>query len=191
MSTNYDAGEILVGGQSDVFTAPVGTAFPTTITSATDTFAGWVHLGYTSENGVKPGGSKTIADVKSSQAFYPTRKIVSAIDLTLEFELQQWNSENIILAFGGGEVTEPSPNIFRYTPPSPSHLDERAMLVRTVDDTRIYLWGYTRVLNTKAYTTELVRTKEAVLPIGMSLLDPGASDPWFMLSNDPAFVLAS
>lgn len=191
MTTNYDAGQIMVGGASDVFTSDVGTTFPTTITGPTQDFPGWEHLGLTSENGVKPGGSKTIADIKSSQRFYPTRKIVTAIDQTLEFELQQWNTINIILAFGGGTVTEPSPGIFKYTPPTASFLDERAMLVRTIDGDRIYLWGYTRVLNTKAFQTDMVRTKESVLPIGMSLLDPGEEDPWFFLTNDPAFSTGS
>lgn len=185
MTTTYDPAEILVGGLTDVFTADIGTAFPTTITGPTQDFGvNWVHLGLTSENGVKPGGSKTIADIRSSQRFYPTRKIVTAIDTTLEFELQQWNTENVILAFGGGDVTEPTPGIFKYTPPAASFIDEREMLARTVDGDKIYLWGYTRVLNTKAYQTDLVRTKEAVLPIGMSLLDPGDSDPWFFLTND-------
>lgn len=189
MTTVYDSDQILVGGASDVFVAPVGTAFPTTITGPDDDFGvDWLHLGLTTDNGVKPGGSKTISDVRSSQRFYPTRKIPTAIDETLEMELQQWNAVNIVLAFGGGEITEPSPGIYKYTPPAASFLDERAMLVRVVDGARVDLWGYTRLLNTKAFQTDLVRTKESVLPIGMSLLDPGEEDPWFFLSNDSAFA---
>lgn len=191
MSTVYDSDEVLVGGATDVFVAPVGTTFPTTITTATDTFAGFSHLGYTTDDGVKPKLTRNIADVNSSQSFYPIRRIVTSLDIGVEFALQQWNSETLLLALGGGTITEPSNNVFKYTPPDESAIDERALLLRTVDGDKVYLWGFTRAENSRDFESSLVRTAEATLPIGMTVLDPGSSDAFFMLTNDPAFVLAS
>lgn len=191
MATVYDADEVLVGGATDVFVAPTGTTFPTTITSATDTYAGFSHLGYTTEDGVRPALNRNINDINASQAFYPLRRIVASIEFTIEFDLQQWNSETVLLALGGGTITEPSNDVFKFTPADESFLDERALLFRTVDGDRIYVWGFTKTLNTRSFESSLVRTAEATLPIGMTVQDPGTSDPFFMLTNDPAFVLAS
>lgn len=191
MSTVYDADEVLVGGATDVFVAPVGTTFPTTITSATDNFPGFSHLGYTTEDGVRPNLTRNINDVNASQAFYPIRRIVASIELTIEFDLQQWNSETVLLGLGGGTITEPSNNVFKFTPADESFIDERALLLRTVDGDKVYVWGFTKTQNSRDFTSSLVRTAEATLPIGMTVLDPGTSDPFFMLTNDPAFVLAS
>lgn len=191
MATVYDSDEVLVGGATDVFVAPKGTAFPTTITTSTDTFPGFSHLGYTAENGVRPNIGQTINDVKASQAFWPIRRIVTAKTGQIEFDLIQWNSETLLLALGGGAITEPTNNVFKFTPADESFIDERALLLRTVDGDKVYLWGFTNTQNTKGFQSSLTRTAEATLPIGMSILDPGTSDPYFMLTNDPAFVLAS
>lgn len=191
MTTVYESDEILVGGATDVFTAPVGTAFPTTITTATDNFPGFNHLGYTTEDGVKPTLARNVNDVRASQSFYPVRRVVASIDIQVEFALEQWNSETLLLALGGGTITEPTNNIFKYTPADESHIDEHALLLRTVDGDKIYLWGFTRTQNSRNFESSLVRTAEALLPIGMTVLDPGSSDAFFMLTNDPAFVLNS
>jgi hypothetical protein len=191
MTTVYDADEILVGGATDVFVAPVGTTFPTTISTPADNFPGFMHLGYTTEDGVRPSLTRNVNDIRSAQSFYPVRRVVASLDILVEFDLQQWNSETLLLALGGGTVTEPTNNIFRFTPAAESFIDERALLLRTVDGDKVYLWGFTRTQNSKNFQSSLVRTDAAVLPIGMTVLDPGVSDAFFMITNDPAFVLAS
>lgn len=191
MTTVYDSDEILVGGATDVFAAPVGTSFPTTITDANQSFPGFSHLGYTSEDGVKLTLARNISEVRASQSFYPVRRIVTSVDIGVEFALEQWNTENLLVAMGGGTVTEPTDNIFKYTPPAESQIAEYALLTRTVDGDKIYLWAYTRVQNARNFESSMVRTAAALLPIGMTVLDPGTSDSFFGLTNDPAFVLGS
>jgi hypothetical protein len=191
MTTIYDADEVLVGGATDVFVAPTGTAFPTTITLPTDNFPGFNHLGYTTEDGVRPNIGRTTNDIRSAQSFWPIRRVVATFEGLIEFDLMQWNSETLMLALGGGTITEPTNNIFKYLPAAESFIDERELLLRTVDGDKVYLWGFTRVVNTKNFQSSLVRTDASVLPIGMTVLDPGASDALFMLTNDPAFVMAS
>lgn len=191
MATSYDADEVLVGGSTDVFVAPTGTTFPTTITSSTDNFPGFVSLGYTTEDGVKPNFAKQIKDIRASQAFYALRRVVESVNAGVEFDLLQWNSETVLLALGGGTITEPSNNVFKFTPADESFIDERALLFRTVDGDKVYVWGFTKTQNSRDFTSSMVRTDAATLPIGMTVLDPGTADPFFFLTNDPAFVLAS
>lgn len=188
MAEFYDSDEVLVGGATGVYVAPVGTALPTTITT---NFPGFVHLGYTTEDGVRPTLGRTVNDIRASQSFYPVRRVVSEFNLQVEFDLLQWNSETLSLALGGGTVTEPTDNVFKFTPAAESFIDERALLLHTVDGSKTYLWGFPRTQNTKDFTSSLVRADSAVLPVGMTALDPGTDDPFFLLTDDPAFVLAS
>src|SRR5207248_4431686 len=106
---------------------------------------------YTTEDGVKLSLSRNVADVRASQSFYPVRRIVTSIDIQAEFTLEQWNTENLLVALGGGTITEPSNNIFKYTPPAESAIAEYALLTRTVDGSKVYLWAYTRVQNSRNF----------------------------------------
>lgn len=189
MTLTYEADETLVGGATDVYVSDLGVAFPTDIDTAIAD--DWLHLGYTTENGVKPGLKRTIFEARASQAFYPIRRVVTAIESLIEFELQQWNSDTVLLALGGGEITALGGGLFKYVPPEESFIDERQLLLHTVDGDRSYRWGYQRVQNTKDFASDFTRTALATLPIGMTLLDPGADDAFFFITDDPAFEAAS
>lgn len=185
MSTNYDPEEIAVNGLTDVYVAPVGTTFPASLDAD---LSDWTHLGLTAESGVKPGLNRTLFSVKSSQRFYPTRKGVASIDADIEFDLQQWNSDTLLLALGGGTIEDEGGGEWLFTPAPSSFIDERALLLVTTDGDNVTMWGWARTTNTKNFTSSFVRTAESVLPIGMSILDPGDAEPFLIRGNSAAFV---
>ncbi len=189
MTLAYDPLEEVIAGFTHVFVADVGTPRPDSFDEGD--FAAWTHLGLTTEDGVRPSHNKTTFDVKSSQRFYPGRRGVSSIELQIEFDLQQWNSETLILALGGGTIEDAGGGLVKFTPADESFIDERALLLHTVDGDNQYLWGYSRTTNTKSFQSSFVRTAEAALPIGMSVLDPGDDVAFDILIDNAAFLVGS
>lgn len=181
-----DVDEIVVGANGTVWVAPVGTAAPADESAAPG--AGWVDLGFTSEDGVTLSDAKTFERIPVWQLFYAARIIVTERDLNLSFNLRQWSGVKVKLAFGGGEVTEPTSGKFKYTPPSPADIDERALLLDWSDGTKKYRLVQPRGMVTEAVETNLVRTAAADLPITFGLLGTDGVDPWYLLTNDPAFA---
>lgn len=180
--------EIVVGANGSIWTAPIGTAAPADETAAPG--AGWVDLGYATEDGVTVTDAKTLEAIPVWQLFYAARRIVTERDLTLGFGLRQWGHEKVKLAFGGGEVTEPAPGHFKYTPPSPEELDERSFMIDWIDGTKKYRLVVARGIVSENVETNITRGAAADLPITVSLIGDDAGDPWYLLTNDPAFDAA-
>jgi len=180
-----DADQIVVAANGTVYAAPVGTTQPVTPTEAPS--AAWVDLGYINEDGATFTDTKEIEDITSWQSFYPTRKIVTAKEATVSFALQQWNEQSIPLAFGGGAVTNPSVGVWRYVPPDPETLDERALMIDWTDGDKDYRLIIPKGLVTEAVETQLVRTGSAELPITFSAVPDTDEDPFILLTNDLAF----
>ncbi len=186
-----DATEVVVGASGDIYTAPVGTTAPTDPTSAYA--AGWsASLGYLTEDGVSWAPSVENNLIGAWQSFYPIRALIASRNITVGFSLMQWNTETLRLAFGGGEVTEPSNNVFKYTPPDASEQDERALGIDWADGDEHYRLIIPKGIVSDIGETNLVRTDAAVLPITFSIQAPPAGeDPWFLLTDSAAFVLGS
>lgn len=181
-----DADEIVIAANGTVRVAPVGTAEPTTPTEAPA--AAWVDLGYITEEGATFTDSKEIEDILAWQSFYPVRKIVTGKEAAVSFSLRQWNEATIPLAFGGGAVTNPTTGVWRYAPPSPEDIDERALMLDWQDGDKNYRLIIPKGLVTDAVETNLVRTDSAVLPISFAAIPAStADDPWFVLTDDLAF----
>ncbi len=185
-----DVDEIVVGANGTVWVAPVGTAAPADEAEAPG--AGWVDMGYTSEDGATLTDSKTLEQIPVWQLFYAARRIITERDLNVAVVLRQWSGEKVKLAFGGGEVTEPdvvgNPGKYKYTPPSPGEIDERAYMLDWVDGTKHYRLVIPRCMVTENVETNLVRTAAADLPITVGILGSDGVDPWYLLTDDPAFA---
>lgn len=182
-----DVNQIVVAANGVVSVAAVGTTAPTDPTTALA--AGWVNLGYVTEAGVKFKDTKTIQDVNAWQSFYPVRKIITAKDATLEFSLEQWTINTIMLAFGGGSYTQTgSPPKFTYHPPSPSSVDLRAMCIDWQDGTKNFRLYIARGLVQDAVETQLVRQNASELPIVFAAVPTSSSvDAYTLFTDDPAF----
>lgn len=180
-----DADEIVVAANGTVRVAPVGSTQPTNPTSAP--VAAWVDLGYVTEDGATFTDSKEIEDVLAWQSFYPVRKIVTAKEATLAFSLRQWNEATVKLAFGGGTITNPSLGVWKFVPPDPETLDERALMLDWQDGDKNYRLIFPKGLVTEAVETQLVRTGSAELPITFSAVPATGDDAYILLTDDIAF----
>lgn len=176
--------EIVVGANGTVRIAPIGTAAPAD--SAVAPAAGWLDLGYLSEDGVTLTDARTIEKIPVWQLFYAARMIVTERDFMIAFVMRQWSEVNVPLAFGGGVVSTVTAGNYKYTPPAPELIDERAAMVDWVDGTKKYRLIVPRCLVTENVETNLSRTAAADLPITLSIVGDDSADNWYLLTNDPA-----
>lgn len=177
--------EILVGADGSIHVAAVGTTAPTTPTASYA--GGWAELGFASTEGVKVHDGKTLEEINVWQSFYAVRRIITAREFTASFQLAQWNADTVALAFGGGEVTSPSGGVFKYTPPDPQTLDERALGIDWQDGSKDYRLIIPRGIVQDAVDTDVSRSAAALLPIVFGVITDGSTDPWYLLTNDPSF----
>lgn len=178
--------EIVVGANGTVRFAPIGTAAPVDETVAPD--AGWVDVGFLSDDGVTFHDAKTLEVIPVWQLFNPARRIVTERDTSLSMVLRQWSKTNVPFAFGGGTVSTPSAGHYKYAPPPPDLIDERSLMVDWADGTKKYRLLVVRGMVTEAVETQLHRAGAADLPVGYGVNGVDGADPWYLLTNDPAFA---
>lgn len=190
--------ELVVGANGAVLLAEVGATLPTDIGSGTtlqdvidDLEAlDFVHLGFNDEDGATFTDAKTIENKKAWQQFYPVRKIVTDRDAMAKFALLQWNRDTISFAFGGGTFTATA-NGTKYAPPAPEDIDERIMVVAWADGDKLYMVVLPKVVCEENVETQLQRTELAKFPITVGVLGVDNEDPWYFLTNDPAWEPSS
>ena len=182
-----NAGEIVVGANGRVLVAPATVTMPTDVVAPWP--AGWVDLGYLTEAGVKLTDGRTMAEAKAWQSIYAVRRLVASKSSKVAFTLTQWDKVTVPLAFGGGTVDTVSAGLYRYRPPSPATVDERAVGVEWDDGGRRYRLIIPLGMAVDPVATDLARTKSAELPIGFEVTTPAVGvDPWFLLSSDPSLA---
>jgi hypothetical protein len=150
-------GAVYVGAESLAPPATPGTA-PAT---------GWKELGYTTEDGATFTSDQTVTGVMAWQALGAIRNLVTDAPLSIKFtciELTPWVVE---LAFGGGSVDGTTS---KYTPPDPSVLSTKAVLVRSMDGTAVWDWYFPRTQLQASRDINLQRIQETRLPIEMGVL---------------------
>lgn len=182
-----DTQELVVAAHGDVYIAPVGTTLPTNPTAALN--AAFRGLGLITEDGVTLSVAPDIESFNAWQRRQPVRRELTGQDITLGFALEQWNAENVKFAYSGGDVSEPSPGIFRYDFPSDEDsLEERAIVVDWQDGDKSYRIVFSEGNVTEETETQLVRNDLAVLPITFSVNSPtNGGSPGYLLVDDAAF----
>jgi hypothetical protein len=182
-----DSTELIVASSGSINVAPVGTTLPTAATGALA--AAFVNLGYVTEDGVTLTVTPQITDFNAWQSRQPVRRELTNQEVQAAFALEQWNDENLPLAFGGGAVTQPSAGVFRYDLPAPADaLDERALVVIWLDGTTEYRLVLPRGNVSEAVAVPLKRSELAVLPITFKALQPDVGQsPGYLLTNDATF----
>ena len=185
-----DVDQIVVGANGSIHVAPIGTTQP--VSEAAAYAAGWVELGYTSEDGVTLTDSKTIEPIPVWQLFYPARRVITDRDFSAAFVLRQWSADTVALAFGGGEVTEVSTGHFKYEPPAPEVIDERALGITWLDGDKTYRLIIPRGVVIENVETKIARGAAADLPVTFGIIgDDAGGAPWYLLTDDPAFEPAA
>jgi hypothetical protein len=183
----FDAGDIRVAGVANIYLAPLGTAFPAWETPPADP---WMDLGYVTPDGITANYGREVTEIYAMQSADPVRIISTRMPKTIAFSMMQQGRDQLILAMGGGTyATEAAlTDVFRYTPPDASVIDERAMLVEMVDGAFTYRWEYKRVMNREGVEEKLLREDSVNFPVTMAILIPADnSAPFNMITNDPAY----
>lgn len=183
--------ELVVANTGEVSVAPVGTALPTDPTAALN--AAFTGLGYTNEDGVTFTVTPSITDFMAWQSNLPIRRELTSQEVQVQFNLQQWNENNVPLAFGGGAVTVPSSGVYKYTLPADGDaLDERAMIIDAQDGTHHFRIIMPRGNVSEAASATFKRSQEALLPITFKALAPGSGvTPAYILTDAPGFAVGS
>lgn len=184
-----DADEVRVAGSGGVYVADLGTAFPafSADLEADDDFT---NLGYITEDGATFTLSREVEDIFAWQSPDPIRTINKRVPKTVKFDLMQSDYHAFMLALGGGTwgVAGVAPNeVYTYTPPAVSAVDERAMILELVDGTLKYRWYFKRALNKEGVEFQATRNTSVNYPVSMSILTPAdASAPFTFETNDDA-----
>lgn len=181
--------EIVVGANGTIRAAATSVAEPADISAAFA--AGWVDLGYASEDGVTALDSKTLERINVWQLFYPARRIIVDRDFTLAFALRQFSGIQVELAFGGGEVTEDGAGKYRFTPPDPEVIDERKLSVEWIDGDNTYRFIIPKGMVVDNVETKIVRSAASDLPITFGVNGTEGEAPWYLLTDDPTFAEAT
>lgn len=186
MSGNAEA--IVIGANGSVSVAPLGTPLPETIDDTLN--AAFLDTGYLSEDGVKQTDGRTVEGIKVWQSLYEVRRFVTAKEFMIAFVMREWNRVTLPLAYGGGTITE-SPadsGFFRYDPPPPEQIDERAMVIDWVDGERRSRVVIARGNVSENVESTIARSGPADLPITFNALGEDGELPWYFLSDDPIFA---
>lgn len=183
----FDSGDIRVAGNATIYVAPLATAFPAFGVAPA---APWVDLGYVTEDGITANYGREITEIYAMQSVEPVRIIATRMPKTIAFALMQQGQEQFMLAMGGGTFATDgaATDVFRYTPPDPSVVDEKAMLVVFTDGGFTYQFEYPRVQNREGVETKFVREDATTFPVTMQILVPADGSASFeMVTDDPAY----
>lgn len=184
-----DPFETFVGATGQAYTAPVGTAFPSLFAAPG---AAWTGLGYASDDGVAVNSATEREEFRSWQSPHPIRRVRTGETFTLGLALQQWNENNVPLAFGGGEIN-PISGGYEYVPPnSDDELDEKAVVCDVLDGDRTIRFLIARATASEAVESQFKRGALAVLPVTFAALEPDdGGQLWGFRTNDDSFAAGS
>lgn len=183
----FESSEVRVTGTGHVYVAPVDTPFPATINAAVSHNAGWVELGYASEDGARFSFGREVNEIMAWQSFDPIAQVVTRVPKTVSFDLMQWNQHTVELALGGGTVSEPVSGAYEYAPPDESFRDERALIVEGIDGDYTYRFCYRKAINEEGVEFAFVRENPVLFPITMKILAPDDdASAYIIQTNDPS-----
>lgn len=187
-----NANDLIVGGTGQAYVAPENTSV-SAVTSVGAALAGFVGLGYHSEDGVSLTVTPNVQEFPVWQSRQPARRENLAQEILTSFSLAQWDEDTVPLAFGGGVITYPAAGTARYDFPSDDDsLDTRVLVVDVVDGDNTFRFVWKRGNATEAVTAAFNRSNLALLPIGFKALAPTTGgSPGYFLTNSAAFAPGS
>lgn len=181
--------QVLVGANGNLYAAPVGTTAPADFSVS---YSGtWIELGYADEDGVTFSNSRDTEDINVWQDFDPARTIVTGRNVTLGFNLMQWNKDTLPLAMGGGTMTTSGSGAtlkYQFAPAAAGVLDERAFSCAWTDGTRNYRLFIPRGVVTDEVSFSLNKASAAMLPISIRVLGTSSGSAFYWYTSDAAFA---
>jgi hypothetical protein len=183
-----NSNQVVVGSNGKIWVADIGVSAPTRASTAMP--AGWIDLGYVTDDGATFTEGKDITDIGAWQSFFPVRRIVSSRLVTIAFSLEQWNNATIEFALGGAVAANAGE--WTYSPPAPEVLDFRQVALEWYDQGHNYRLYVRKGLVSENVEVPLVRTGAALLPITFAAMDPGGgASVYSLFSDDAAFSQSS
>lgn len=183
--------QIVIPQSSRVWLAPVGTAAPADATVPMP--EGWYPVGLFTEDSLKFNSEPNFEQVRSAQSFFPTRTFQTSDAATVEVDLQQWSGRNFKAVYGGGSITvinsAGSVKHYRFAPPRIGGRSEIAACIEIIDGGKVYRYIIPRTMQMEGVSKDLAKTKESVLPLRLAVQGGDETDPWYVVTNDPAFQL--
>lgn len=195
MATN--ANNIVVAQMARVWLAPVGTAAPAgpAVTMPT----GWREVGLFTPDSLSWSTDPSFEEIRSHQSNYPTRRFQTEDAASVSVDLQEWNGENFLAVYGGGTLTTVAavvgppaiPEHYKFTPPGIGGRTTVAACIEIIDGTKNYRRLIPKCQQNEGVQQDLQKTSESTLPLRLSILGSDVGDPWYDLTNDPAFEPAA
>jgi hypothetical protein len=125
-----DTDNVRVGLTGRLYVAPIGTTAPTDTTTAWA--AGWLDMGYLSEDGVEMTYSTETDDINAWQSLSPVRRILTSVDMTLQFTAIEMKRDTVLLYFPSASIST-SGSVHTLAIPSAPDPDERAIGLEWTD----------------------------------------------------------
>lgn len=180
-----DATQVRVGVSGRLYVAPVGTAFPASTAAA---WTGFTDVGLLDAPGPAMGAGIATSDIMAWQAYFPVRTVSTGRTMEWKFKLLQTTGTNLKLAFGGGTITSLGGGDYKYDPPAPGVVDERALGLEVIDGSLIYRWLNDRAI--LASIADVSASKDAAIMYDLVFrcLDSNLGKPWRLISNDASMT---
>lgn len=175
--------ETRVAGTGTVYIASYGAPLPTAWNSALP--SSWHDLGYTDEDGVTFTDEPTIDRKGAWQSLLPVRILETGRAAKAAFKLQQFNTQTLTLAAGGGTVTDAGTGR-KFTPHTAGQIAEWSFVVDVTDGDLHDRYVIERCVVVSGLDTNMNRSDMSLLPVELEAVDPDGGDPWYMFTNDTA-----
>lgn len=184
-----DADNVRVGLNGSIYIAPKGTTAPADLTTAWP--AGWVDLGYLSDDGVEMSYSTETEDINAWQSLSPVRKVLTGVDMTLGFTAIELKTSTVTLYFPSSTMTEVTAGVNKLSIPAAPTADERAIGLEWTDGDIVNRLIVARGEVTNRDSITLARSGAVALPMTVSAYADTAPEIAVWLSNDPAWAPAA
>ncbi|WP_434595005.1 phage tail protein [Streptomyces sp. A5-4] len=169
---NNNGSQIRVAGTGRILVASAGATPPAAPKHTADAWpAGWTELGYTTTDGIKFNKKDKIDPVDTWQSVSPARFIYSDRDLTVKFQLLQFNKDTLPFFMGGSAVTPVvatgAVDTFEYKLAAEPQRDERQLGIEFSDGADVtYRFIIPRGQVTE--TEEIALTRTGALKLGVT-----------------------
>lgn len=183
-----DADNVRVGLNGSVYIAPKGTTAPTDLTTAWP--AGWVDLGYLSDDGVEMSYSTETEDINAWQSLSPVRKVLTGVDMTLGFTAIELKTATMTLYFPSATMTDVAGTVHKLSIPAAPEPDERAIGLEWVDGDITNRLIIARGEVTDRESITFARSGAVGLGMTVSAYADTAPEIAVWLSDDPAWSAA-
>lgn len=186
MALNAD--NVRVGLNGNIYMAPKGTTAPTDLDTAWA--AGWLDLGYMSEDGVSLEFSTDVQDITAWQSLSPVRRVLTSVDMTMGFTAIELKTSTVKLYFPGATMTDVSGTVHKLDIPAAPGPQEYAFGLEWIDGAIKNRLVIPRGEVTERGAITIGRSDAVGLEMTVSAYASSAPEIAIWLSNDTAWSAA-